>query len=174
MDLRWLRAKGFPGRLQFAVNGKIAAAASLLVIAMVAGVAQAQIPPLSLVPYIVEGGSIEKPLTASGDAQRGQAIVLDRTLSSCVLCHVVPDPERRPMGNIAPPIAGVGARLTAGQLRLRLVDSTLVNPNSVMPPYYRVEGLHQVAPVWRGKPILNAQQIEDMVAWLLTLKEPAQ
>lgn len=150
------------------------AAATLLVTAMAAGFAQAQTPPLSLVPFIVDGGSIEKPLAAPGDAQRGQAIVLDRALSSCVLCHVVPDPERRPMGNIAPPLAGVGARLTAGQMRLRLVDSTLVNPNSVMPPYYRVEGLHQVAPAWRGKPILNAQQIEDMVAWLLTLKDAPQ
>ena len=78
------------------------------------------------------------------------------------------------MGNIAPPLAGVGARLAVGQMRLRLVDSTLVNPDSVMPPYYRVEGLHQVAPAWRGKPILNAQQIEDMVAWLLTLKDAPQ
>jgi sulfur-oxidizing protein SoxX len=139
--------------------------------AMAAGIAWAQTPPLSLVPYSVENGAIEKPLAEPGDAKRGEAIVLDRTLSSCVLCHVVPDPERRPMGNIAPPLAGVGARLNAGQIRLRLVDSTLVNPDSVMPPYYRIEGLHQVAATVRGKPILNAQQIEDMVAWLLTLKD---
>ena len=148
------------------------AAAALLVAAMAAGFAQAQTPPLSLVPYVVAGGSIEKPLAAPGNVQRGQAIVLDKSLSSCVLCHVVPDPEHRPMGNIAPPLAGVGARLSAGQMRLRLVDSTLLNAHSIMPPYYRVEGLHQVAPAWRGKPIMSAQQIEDMVAWLLTLKEP--
>ena len=139
---------------------------------MAAGFAKAQTPPFSLVPYIVEGGSIDKPLAAAGDALRGQAIVLDKSLSSCVLCHAVPDPERRPMGNIAPPLAGVGTRLSAGRMRLRLVDSTLLNADSVMPPYYRVEGLHQVAPAWRGKPIMSAQQIEDMVAWLLTLKEP--
>ena len=74
------------------------------------------------------------------------------------------------MGNIAPPLTGVGSRLSAGELRLRMVDSTKTNPESVMPPYYRLEGLHQVAPGWRGKPILGAQQIEDVVAYLLTLK----
>jgi sulfur-oxidizing protein SoxX len=147
--------------------------AALLMIAT-AGAAKAQSPPFSLVRFQVENGAIAMPLAEGGNAIRGEAIVLDRTLSSCVLCHVVPDPERRPMGNIAPPLAGVGSRLREGQLRLRLVDSTLVNPASVMPPYYRVHDLHQVAPAWRAKPILNAQQIEDIVAWLLTLKDVPQ
>ena len=75
------------------------------------------------------------------------------------------------MGNIGPPLAGVGARLSAGQMRLRLIDSTLINPQSVMPAYYRVEGLHQVGQNYRGKPILDAQQIEDVIAYLQTLKE---
>lgn len=160
--------------LRQAVNVNIAATAMLLVNLMTAGSARAQSPPSPLVPYRVEGNAIDTPIAEPGDAQRGQKIVLDRTLSSCVLCHLVPDPDRRPMGNVAPPLAGVGARLTAGRLRLRMVDSTLVNPFSVMPPYYRVDGLHQVAPAWRGKPILDAQQIEDVVAWLMTLKEVAQ
>jgi sulfur-oxidizing protein SoxX len=159
--------------LRQAVNASIAVAAMMLVNLMTAGCALAQSPPSPLLPYRLEGNAINTPFAASGDAQRGQAIVLDRTLSSCVLCHLVPDPDRRPMGNVAPPLAGVGARLTAGQLRLRMVDSTLVNPSSVMPPYYRVDGLHQVAPAWRGKSILDAQQIEDVVAWLMTLKEAA-
>ena len=156
------------------MKGRIAACAALLVIVKTAEFAQAQTPPLSLVPYTIVSGGIEQSLAGSGDARRGQAIVLDRTLSSCVLCHVVPDPERRPMGNIAPPLAGVGARLRAAQIRLRMVDSTRINPQSIMPPYYRVEGLHQVAPAWRGKPILDAQQIEDVVAYMLTLKESTQ
>jgi len=145
-----------------------------ILLTMAAGFAQAQTPPFSLTYYRVENGAIMKPLANAGDARRGEAIVLDRTLSSCVLCHVVPDTERRPMGNIAPPLAGVGSRLGEGQLRLRLVDSTLVNPDSVMPAYYRIHDLHQVAPAWRDKPILNAQQIEDIVAWLLTLKDVPQ
>jgi len=144
---------------------------ALLMLAGSADFAHAQGPPFSLLPYRIESGAITQPLAASGDAKRGEAIVLDRSLSSCVLCHVVPDPQQRPMGNIAPPLAGVGARLNAGQLRLRLVDSSQINSGSVMPPYYRIEALHQVAPAWRGKPILDAQQIEDVVAYLLTLKE---
>jgi sulfur-oxidizing protein SoxX len=139
--------------------------------ATTAGFAQAQTPPFSLLPYKIDGDSIALPLVPSGNARRGEAVVLDRALSSCVLCHVVPDPEKRPMGNIGPPLAGAGARLNAGQLRLRMVDSTQINPQSIMPPYYRIDGLHQVAPAWRGKPILNAQQIEDVVAYLLTLKD---
>jgi len=156
------------------VKRKFAAAALLLVIAESAGFAQAQTPPFSLVPYVIASGAIEKPLAAPGDARRGQVIVFDRPLSSCVLCHALPDPERGPMGNIAPPLAGVGARLDAGRMRLRMVDSTQVNPQSIMPPYYRIDGLHQVAPAWRGKPILDAQQIEDVVAYLLTLKDVAR
>ena len=75
-------------------------------------------------------------------------------------------------GNIAPTLAGVGAKLSVGQLRLRVADSTRVNPNTPMPAYYRTEGLTQVAAAYRGKPILSAQQVEDVVAFLTTLKGP--
>ena len=70
------------------------------------------------------------------------------------------------MGNVGPPLAGVGARLSAGELRLRVVDSTRVNPDSVMPPYHRTDGLNRVAVLYRGEPVLNAQQVEDVVAYL--------
>ena len=74
------------------------------------------------------------------------------------------------MGNLAPALNGVGARLSAAQVRLRIVDSARVNRNTIMPPYYRTNGLNQVAEAWRGKPLLTAQQIEDVVAYLLTLR----
>ena len=74
------------------------------------------------------------------------------------------------MGDIAPPLSGVGARLSEGQLRLRIVDSSRLNPETVMPSYYKVDGLVRVASAWRGKPVLTAQQIEDVVAYLKTLK----
>jgi len=74
------------------------------------------------------------------------------------------------MGNLAPPLAGAGARLDEGQLRLRIVDSMRLNPQTIMPSYYRVDGLNRVAAAWRGKPVLTAQQVEDTVAYLLTLR----
>ena len=85
------------------------------------------------------------------------------------MCHAVPG--EKTYGNIAPALADVGARLSSAQLRLRVADSTRVNPESPMPAYYRTEGLNQVASAFRGKPLLSAQQVEDVVAWLATLKE---
>jgi sulfur-oxidizing protein SoxX len=140
-------------------------------IGLAAGPAPAQ-PPVA---YKVNANSIQEPLTTEpGDVARGRDVVLNRNEGGCLLCHAVPrdnDERTRFMGDIAPPLAGVGARLSAGQLRLRLVDSTLLNPVTVMPAYYRVDGLNQVAAAYRGKPILTAQQIEDAVAYLSTLKD---
>jgi sulfur-oxidizing protein SoxX len=105
-----------------------------------------------------------------GDAARGRALVLDRA-NTCILCHSGPFPEAKFQGDLAPSIAGAGSRWTEGQLRLRLVDASRLNPATIMPSYYRLEGLVNVGPAWRGKPILSAEQIEDMVAYLVTLRE---
>jgi sulfur-oxidizing protein SoxX len=107
---------------------------------------------------------------AAGDAARGKAIVLDRHVGLCLLCHSGPFPEERFQGDLAPSLAGVGARLSAGQIRLRIVDASRVNPQTIMPAYFRTEGLTRVAPSQRGKTVLSAQQIEDVVAFLATLK----
>jgi sulfur-oxidizing protein SoxX len=140
----------------------------LAVLAAVAGCATAA--PGALVPYRVEGDAIREPLaSAPGDAARGKQVVLGRD-SNCLLCHVVPDSGIRFMGDVGPPLSAVGARLSEGQLRLRIVDSLRLNPDSVMPSYYRVDGLNQVARAWHGKPVLTAQQVEDAVAYLLTLR----
>ena len=115
--------------------------------------------------------AIPSSLTGTtGDASRGRAIVLDRHVGLCLLCHSGPFPEEQFQGNLAPSLAGVGARLSAGQIRLRIVDSSRVNPDTIMPPYFRTEALQRVAPAYRGKTVLNAQQIEDIVAFLVTLK----
>lgn len=90
--------------------------------------------------------------------------------ANCLLCHAVPETGIRFMGDIAPPLSGIGSRLSAGQLRLRIVDQSRLNADTVMPSYYRIEGLVRVAPAYRGKPVLTAQQIEDVVAYLQTLK----
>lgn len=115
--------------------------------------------------------SLPSPLNgATGDAARGRAIVLDRHVGLCLLCHSGPFPEERFQGDLAPNLAGVGARLSAGQIRLRIVDPSRVNPQTIMPAYYRTEGLSRVAPAHRGKTVLSAEQIEDVVAFLVTLK----
>jgi sulfur-oxidizing protein SoxX len=132
-------------------------------------------PPASadaLAPYVVAGDGIAAPLTASpGDPARGRAVVASRQVGLCLLCHTGPFPEERFQGTIGPDLAGVGARLGAAQLRLRIVDAARLNPDTVMPPYYVVDGLERVAGPWRGRPVLTAQQIEDVVAFLATLKE---
>jgi sulfur-oxidizing protein SoxX len=89
----------------------------------------------------------------------------------CLLCHSGPFPEERLQGSLAPDLAGAGGRWSEGQLRLRIVDSSRLNPDTIMPPYYRTEGLHRVAANFRGKPVLTAEQIEDVVAFLTTLRD---
>jgi L-cysteine S-thiosulfotransferase len=122
-------------------------------------------------PYTVTGDSIMESLTgAPGDAMRGRALVLNRT-NTCILCHSGPFPEEKFQGDLAPNLAGSGSRWSVGQLRLRLVDASRLKPGTIMPSYYRVDGLDRVAQPWRGKPILSAEQIEDIVAYLATLRE---
>ena len=124
----------------------------------------------ALTPYRVVGDAIPEPLVpAPGDAARGRDVLLGRD-GNCLLCHSVPETGGRFMGNLAPPLSGVGRRLSAGQLRLRVVDSMRLNRDTIMPSYYHVDGLNQVAKAWRGKPVLTAQQVEDTVAYLLTLR----
>jgi sulfur-oxidizing protein SoxX len=123
-------------------------------------------------PYAVVDGAIPAPLTeAPGDAARGRAIVASRQRGLCLLCHAGPFPEERFQGTLAPDLAGAGARLSEGRLRLRLVDGRRLNPDTIMPSYYRVDGLTRVGPAWQGKPVLGAEEIEDVVAFLTTLRD---
>lgn len=122
-------------------------------------------------PLRVVGDTIPQALTATpGDPARGRAIVANRQLGLCLLCHTGPIPEERFQGNLAPDLSGAGARWNEGQLRLRIADAQRLNPASIMPAYYRTDGLARVGANWQGKPVLGPQQIEDVVAFLLTLK----
>ena len=126
--------------------------------------------PTPVARYDVVGDAIPRPLTVTpGDRARGRAIVADRQSGMCLLCHAGPFPEERFQGTFAPDLTGVGARLDAGQLRLRIVDMKRVNPASTMPAYHRIDGLERVGAAWRSKPILSAQDVEDVVALLGTL-----
>ena len=123
-------------------------------------------------PYTVVGDAIPKPLADKpGDAARGRAIVANRSVGLCLLCHSGPIAEERFQGTLAPSLAGAGGRWSVPQLRLRIVDGARLNPDTIMPPYYRTTGLQRVAKPFEGKTILTAEQIEDVVAYLATLKE---
>jgi L-cysteine S-thiosulfotransferase len=125
-----------------------------------------------LLPYEIVGDAIPASLTGSnGEAARGRAIVVSRQSGLCLLCHSGPFSDERFQGNLAPDLKGVGARWSAGQLRLRLVDSRKLDAGTIMPAYYAVDGLDRVTPIYRGKPILTAQEIEDVVAFLATLRD---
>ena len=125
----------------------------------------------TLTPYAISGDSITDSLTgAPGDAARGRALVAERS-STCLLCHSGPFPEVRFQGDLAPNLAGTGSRWSIPQLRLRLVDASRLNPATIMPSYYRVDGLIRVGRSFRDKPILTAEQIEDIIAYLASLRE---
>jgi L-cysteine S-thiosulfotransferase len=126
---------------------------------------------VQLEQFTVEGDAIKASLGGlTGDATRGRAIVANRQQGLCLLCHAAPIAEERFQGNLAPSLAGVGSRLTEGQLRLRMVNSRATNPETIMPSYYQTDSRTRVGPAWQGRTILNAQQIEDVVAYLAMLR----
>jgi L-cysteine S-thiosulfotransferase len=126
---------------------------------------------LALAGAVVVGDGIPQPLTDDGaDATRGRAIVVNRQQGLCLLCHSGPFDEVRAQGNLASNLGGAGTRWTAAQLRLRIADARLLNPNGLMPSMHQTQGLTRVGKAWVGKPVLTAQEVEDVVAFLQTLK----
>lgn len=124
----------------------------------------------SLAMLALTAAGIEQPLTSQpGDPASGRAIVLRQT-STCTLCHAGPFPNPHLQGDVGPDLHGVGARFTIPELRAQLVDSRRLNPATVMPAFHRTENLTNVGQPWQGKPILTSQEIEDVVAYLATLK----
>jgi sulfur-oxidizing protein SoxX len=163
----WRTPSGAPWRRRSVATALVHAA----MLAAVPAIADAQSAALPG-GYTVVGDAIPQPLTATvGDAARGRAIVTSRQLGLCLLCHAGPFPEERFQGTLAPDLDGVGRRLSAGQLRLRLVDSRRLNPATLMPSYHRTDRLVRVGAAWQGQPLLGAQQIEDVVALLRTLRD---
>lgn len=129
----------------------------------------AALPAASAAPAVV-GDAMPEPLTATpGDAARGRAIVGDRRVGLCLLCHAGPFPEPASQGTLAPDLAGAGDRWSIGQLRLRVADARRLDPFTPMPSY-RSSGERRVGAAWQGKPVLDDQQIEDVVAYLATLR----
>src|SRR5262245_6411850 len=143
-----------------------------IAVAAIASIAVAAGAQDALRPYTIAGDVIAEPLAGSkGDAERGRSIVVNRQVGLCLLCHSGPYPDERFQGTLAPDLKGTGSRWSEGQLRLRIVDASRLNPDTIMPPYYRVEGLVRVAPALQGKPLLTAEQIEDVIAHLVALRD---
>jgi L-cysteine S-thiosulfotransferase len=137
-------------------------------------VAVAEPQEAQLRSYSIDGDAIAVSLTQqAGNAGRGASLMQQRQKSLCVLCHSGPFPDAHLQGSLAPDLTGVGDRLSAGQLRLRIVDMKRVSPASIMPTYYAIANNAdlRVAAQWRNKPILDAGEIEDLVAYLQTLKQ---
>ena len=121
---------------------------------------------------VVDDFSIPVSLTGKpGDPAEGRKVAINRRLGNCLACHKMPGPEEPFHGETAPDLAGVADRYEEGELRLRVVDPKIVNPATMMPSFYRIEGLNRVMKDFQGKPMLTAQQVEDVVAYLVTLKE---
>lgn len=128
-------------------------------------------PTSTAARYSVVGDAIPSPLTPlPGRPDEGRRIVADRQVGLCLLCHSGPFPDVRFQGDLGTDLAGTGSRWSEGQLRLRLVDPARLNPQTIMPAYYRTDGFARVGEAWRDKPVLQAQQIEDVVAFLRTLR----
>lgn len=145
----------------------------ILLLVGTAGEAAAQssaAPPLA--KFEIKDGAIAASLTGRpGDPQKGRQVVVGRQLGNCLACHAISALNNQPYhGNVAPSLDGVADRMTEGELRLRIVDGTKVNPDTMMPPFYRADGLNSVMKRFQGKTILTAEQVEDVVAFLKTLK----
>ncbi len=127
--------------------------------------------PGAIAPLQVVADGVQTPLEgATGDAARGRALIVARSPANCVLCHAVPDAMVLFSGDLGPSLAGAGARFSAAQLRLRVANSQRLNPATIMPSYYRVDGLVNVAAPYRNKPVLSAREVEDIIAYLSTLQ----
>lgn len=119
--------------------------------------------------YRVVGDGVPLPLTqAPPDPARGRTAALDPERGNCAICHAMPGVAGG--GNVGPPLAQLGTRRSEAQLRLRVIDSRRLNPASTMPPYYKVEGLTRVDERRKGRPALTEQEVEDVVAYLKTLR----
>jgi L-cysteine S-thiosulfotransferase len=133
------------------------------------------VPPPTPFNVVVTAGvaAIPAPLTSKpGDPKEGEKVAVERRLGNCLSCHEIDALQREPFhGDVGPPLDGVAGRWDIGTLRMIVVNAKKVfGDETPMPAFYRVDGLNRVRPEFLDKPILTAQQVEDVVAFLATLK----
>jgi sulfur-oxidizing protein SoxX len=127
-----------------------------------------------------DGYAVNESLTGQpGDAAAGAKVMTSRGQGNCVACHVVGTmPDVPFQGNVGPALDGAADRWTEAELRGLLVNSKMAFDGTVMPAFYKTSGFIRPGDGYTGKaatdtfgPVLTAQQVEDVVAYLLTLKE---
>ena len=152
-------------------NGIVATALAIAVVMGTGTVANAAGAP-KLVKYkVVDENSIPQNLTGKkGDPVNGRKLAINRKKGNCLACHVMPIPEQSYHGKIGPDLNGVASRYEEGELRLRIVNPKIINEATIMPAFYRNDGFHRVMKKFNGKTIISAQDVEDIVAYLMTLK----
>ncbi|MEM8950172.1 MAG: sulfur oxidation c-type cytochrome SoxX [Pseudomonadota bacterium] len=146
---------------------------ALAAAAVLGGLSMQSLAEEAVAYEIVDETSIPEPLTGKpGDPDKGRETFINRKLGNCLGCHAVTELEAEPFhGEVGPPLDGVADRYEEGELRLQVVNAKVVNPDTIMPGFYVTEGLHRVAEKFEGKTILSAEEVEDIVAYLMTLKE---
>jgi sulfur-oxidizing protein SoxX len=151
---------------------RLLAAAALLLTSTAAFAQDGEVREPGLLPYVIKDYGIEKPLTGkAGDVAKGRALAITSGQGNCVICHKMPIPEVAfRIGNVGPDLTEVGGRLTPAEIRMRIVNPKVVNEETIMPADYRVSGLNRVAPNFASKTMLSPEQVEDLVAYLSTLK----
>jgi sulfur-oxidizing protein SoxX len=168
------QTRSLTGRLTASPTAsRIAIAAGLAALLAAAAPARAQeIHDHNLLPYTIKDYAIDKPLTGKpGDAAQGRKWATTSGQGNCVICHRLPIPEVAfRIGNVGPDLSQVGARLSPAEIRMRIVNPKVVNPDTIMPAYYRIDGLNRVQKKFAGKSMLTAEQVEDLVAYLSSLK----
>jgi L-cysteine S-thiosulfotransferase len=142
-----------------------------VIAAAAANILEASAAEPALLPFRVVGDTAPDALGGlKGDKARGEEVIRDRRSGNCLICHSMPLADEPFQGDIGPDLAGTGARLSEGQVRLRLIDESILNPQTLMPPYYRAGRLNNVDPEYAGRPALTPQQLEDVTAYLVSLK----
>jgi L-cysteine S-thiosulfotransferase len=166
------RGRGWPRSGRVRGSNRSQSLIAIIVTALAGAHCEASATETVLLPFQTAGDAVPGALGGlKGDARRGEEIIRDRRAGNCLICHRLPFKDEPFQGEIGPDLTGIGARLSAGQIRLRLIDESLINPQTLMPPYYRAANLNNVDPDYAGRPGLTAQQLEDVTAYLASQKE---